>query len=204
MTLLAELIKRNRSCRRFRESERVDRKRLEGLVDLARLSASAANLQPLKYLIANDPDRNNAIFDCLKWAGYLEDWPGPVPGERPAAYIVVLEDRDIGSSFVGNDEGIAAQSILLGAREHLLGGCMLKAFNGPKLARILGLPANLSPTMVIAIGQPLEQVRIEKMPEGGSVRYWRSDNGLHHVPKRSLSEILVEGGELSDSAAEKD
>ena len=191
MTRLSDLIRQNRSVRRYRESSGVARKTLEGLVNLARLSASAANLQPLKYLLSNNSDQNQEIFECLKWAGYLPEWPGPDAGERPAAYIVMLEDKSVGSSFTAVDEGIAAQSILLGAREIGLAGCMLKAFNVPKLARILEVPEGLVPTMVLALGEPVEEVVIEEMQQDGSVRYWRTEDQVHHVPKRSLEEIIV-------------
>jgi hypothetical protein len=61
-------------------------------VNLARLSASAANLQPLRYILSNDPHKNELIFSCLAWAAYLKDWPGPPEGERPSAYIIMLGD----------------------------------------------------------------------------------------------------------------
>jgi len=90
--MIEELIKQNRSCRRFYQDEAVSLETLKWLVNLARLSASAANLQPLKYILANEPEKNAAIFSCLAWAGYLTDWPGPAEGERPAAYLIILGD----------------------------------------------------------------------------------------------------------------
>ena len=114
--MLENLITKNRSCRRFFQKEPVMTETLKRLVNLARLSASAANLQPLKYILLNDPDKNELIFSCLAWAGYLKDWPGPPEGERPSAYIIVVGDTKIAKTFA-TDLGIAAQSILLGARE---------------------------------------------------------------------------------------
>ena len=119
--MLTELVKQNRSCRRFYQDHAVTMDTLKALVELGRLSASAANLQPLKYILSCNPEKNAAIFDCLAWAAYLKDWPGPEPGERPAAYIIILGDTTIAKS-VGCDHGIAAQSMLLGAREQGLAG----------------------------------------------------------------------------------
>jgi hypothetical protein len=102
----------------------IERQTLEELVDLARLSASAANLQPLKYILSHEPQENAKIFPHLKWAAYLKEWPGPSAGERPTAYIIILGDTQISKGF-GCDHGIAAQSILLGARERGLAGCMI-------------------------------------------------------------------------------
>ena len=130
--MIEELIKQNRSCRRFYQDEAVSLETLKWLVNLARLSASAANLQPLKYILANEPEKNAAIFSCLAWAGYLTDWPGPAEGERPAAYLIILGDTEISKNF-GCDHGIAAQSILLGARAKGLGGCMLGSIQKDRL-----------------------------------------------------------------------
>ncbi|MGB7912966.1 MAG: nitroreductase family protein, partial [Desulfobaccales bacterium] len=140
--MITELIKGNRSYRRFHQEVPVSLETLKDLVDLARLSASAANLQPLKYLISEEPSSNADIFSCLAWAGYLKDWPGPSEGERPAAYIVVLGDTEISKNF-GCDHGIAAQSILLGARAQELGGCMLGSIQRDRLRQLFKIPENL-------------------------------------------------------------
>ncbi|VAX29156.1 Uncharacterized nitroreductase family protein CT0345, partial [hydrothermal vent metagenome] len=82
--MIEELIRKNRSCRRFYQDEAVTEETLKGLVNLARLSASAGNLQPLKYILSTDTEKNDKIFSCLTWAGYLQNWPGPPEGERPS------------------------------------------------------------------------------------------------------------------------
>lgn len=188
--MIADLIKANRSCRRFAEDHPVDLHTLEALVDLARLSASGANLQPLKYILSCEPALNALIFKCLGWAAYLKDWAGPQPGERPAAYIVILGDSNISKDF-GVDHGIAAQSILLGAREKGLAGCMLGSINRKDLRSRLYIPAHLRVLLVLAIGQPREKIVIETVGPDGNIRYWRDDRAVHHVPKRSLPQIII-------------
>ena len=108
------MVARTRSIRRFYESHRININTLISLVDMARLTASAANLQPLRYIVSNDPEKNEEIFACLSWAAYLENWPGPEAGERPAAYIVILGEKSHAGTAVW-DMGIAAQTIMLGA-----------------------------------------------------------------------------------------
>jgi nitroreductase len=189
--MLEDLIRKNRSCRRFIQSRLLDMNTLNELVNLARLSASAANLQPLKYVICCNPEKNAEIFTCLAWAAYLKDWPGPLEGERPSGYIVVLGDTAIAQDF-GCDHGIACQSILLGAREKGLAGCMLGAVNREKLRDILNLAVQLKILLVIALGVPREEIFIEPLGADGSIRYWRDSRGGHHVPKRSLKDIVIE------------
>jgi nitroreductase len=189
--VLRDLVISNRSCRRFYEESAVGRKTLEELVDLARLSASAANLQPLKYILSCEPDTNARIFPHLAWAGYLKDWPGPGEGERPAAYMVILGDTRISKSF-GCDHGIAAQSILLGAREIGLAGCMIGLIKREELREALAIPSRYEILLVIALGKLREQVVLEEVGPNGDIKYWRDRDAVHHVPKRSLKEIVID------------
>lgn len=188
--MITDLIRRTRSYRRFYQEEAIDRQTLRDLVNLARLSASGANIQPLKYILSADPERNAQIFPHLGWAGYLEDWPGPAEGERPAAYIIMLGDTTLRESF-GCDHGIAAQSILLGATDKGLGGCTIASIEKDLLRQALGIPEHLEILLVIALGKPRETVVIDPVGPDGDIEYWRDEEGVHHVPKRSLDEIIV-------------
>ena len=188
---LKELIQNNRSCRRFFQETPVSHETLKELIDLARLSASGANLQPLKYIISCDPEKNAMIFPTLIWAGYLSDWNGPEEGERPSAYIVVLGDTKVCPSF-GCDHGIAAQSILLGAVEKELAGCMIGSIHRDKLEDALKLSDRYKILLVLALGKPKEKVVIDDVGADGDIKYWRDDNKVHHVPKRSLDEVIIE------------
>ncbi len=188
--MLKELVSKNRSYRRFQEDFKIGRKDLEELVDLARLTASAANKQPLKYYLSCDPKTNSAIFSNLAWAAYLPDWPGPSEGERPSAYIIMLGDTEISQSF-HFDNGISAQTILLGATEKGLGGCMILSIQREKLREALNIPPRFEIVLVIAVGKPKETVVIEPMTAGGDIKYWHDSEQRHHVPKRSLKDILI-------------
>ena len=188
--MLKDLVRKNRSYRRFHQEVAVSLETLRDLVDLARLSASGANKQPLKYLLSNKAGRNEAIFETLGWAAYLKDWPGPEEGERPSAYIVVLGDTTIRSSF-GVDPGIAAQSILLGATEQGLGGCILASIRRDALREALGIDERYQIELVLALGKPKEMVVIDPVGPDGDIKYWRDADGVHHVPKRALAEIIL-------------
>jgi nitroreductase len=188
---LATLLTRNRSYRRFQESQSLDRETLEGLVEYTRLCSFSGNRQPLKYLLSHTPERNAQIFPHLRWAAGLPDWHGPAEGERPAAYIVVLGDLEIASDF-NVDCGIAGQAILLAAAEHGLGGCMIGSCDRDGLHRSLHIPAQFVIVMVIAVGKPLDTVVLEDAKSRNEIAYWRDAKGVHHVPKRPLAELLVE------------
>jgi nitroreductase len=185
-----KLVKRNRSCRRFDNSHKIDKKTLRQLIELARNCASAANKQPLKYVLCCDENKNSEIFSCLGWAAYLKDWPGPVEKERPSAYIVILGDHNISDKF-WCDHGISAQTILLGARTLGLAGCMFGAINIKKIRNILNLGEHLEPKLVLALGKPVEEIQIDDLGEDEDIKYWRDENLVHHVPKRKLEDLVL-------------
>ena len=187
---LSELVTKNRSYRRFHQDVSIEIETLRQLVDLARLSASGGNHQPLKYILSCDSQKNASIFPQLGWAAYLKDWPGPSEGERPSGYIIILGDKNILKSF-GCDHGIAAQSILLGTTEQGLGGCIIATIRKNDLRQVLNIPDQYEVLLVIALGKPKETVEIEAVRSDGDIKYWRDDTGTHHVPKRSLDEIII-------------
>ncbi len=189
--LIKNLITRSRSYRRFHENERITDETLRELVELARLSPAASNLQPLKFVLTSEPEVCARVFPHLKWAGHLKDWPGPAQGERPAAYITIVLDHQLATS-VNCDHGIAAQSIMLGAVERGLGGCMLTSVNRKRLAEVLKLTERYEILMVLALGKPAEQVVLETVGDDGDIKYWRDEQGVHHVPKRSLEDLILQ------------
>ncbi|PKP37120.1 MAG: nitroreductase [Bacteroidetes bacterium HGW-Bacteroidetes-14] len=180
--------RQNRSYRRFFQNESISEEQLMMMVDAARLSPSSRNVQPIKFYICNDRDMNDRIFPNLGWAGYLKEWDGPVEGERPGAYIILLHDTSISQGY-SCDNGIFAQSILLQAVDLGFGGCMIATFKKDEITQLLRLPKYLTPIMVIALGKPKEVVVIDDI-KMGDVKYWRDAGNIHHVPKRTLDELI--------------
>jgi len=189
---ITNLIHKNRSYRRFHQEERISYDALVAYVDLARHSASGTNRQPLKYLIFYKEDDCNRVFPYTRWAGYLKDWDGPDKGERPAAYIIILGDTNLATNYFV-DHGIAAQSILLGAVADGNGGCMIASIDRSGLAEELNLPDRYEILLITALGKPAEEVLIEEITNNDH-KYWRDEKGVHHVPKRSLDELIIKPG----------
>lgn len=185
-----EALLRNRSCRRFYQDYIIPENDLLTIADAARLSPSGRNIQALKFLISCRPELNSRIFPTLAWAGYLTDWAGPEEGERPSAYIIQLLDKSITPNIMSEDCGITAQSMLLQATELGYGGCIIAAVRRKELHAVLELDDRYTVMNVIALGKPKETVVIEDMKDG-EYRYWRDADGTHHVPKRSLEELVI-------------
>ncbi len=188
--MLRDLILKNRSYRRFHQHEMISEETLRELIDLARLSPSAKNMQPLKFMLSCDPKKNSVVFRHLIWAGYLKDWLGPDKDEQPAGYIIILGDTLISKAF-GCDHGIAAQSIMLGAVEKGFGGCIIESIKREGLRNDMKIADHLEILLVLALGKPKETVIIENLGEDGDIKYWRDEKEQHHVPKRSLNDLII-------------
>jgi nitroreductase len=182
--VLRDLVLKNRSCRRFYQDNTIETETLRELVDLARLSASGSNKQALKYILSNDPQRNALIFKNIGLAG------NPGEEEAPTAYIVILGDRRVSGAF-GCDHGIAAQTILLGAVEKGFGGCMVGIINRENLSKSMEIPPHFEILLVLILGQSKEAPVIETKFRDGTNMSWVDDEGIRHVPKRSLDDIIV-------------
>ena len=187
--MLRDLVIKNRSYRRFYQEHKVTWDELKDLVELARFSASGRNLQPLKYFLSADEETNKKIFSTLAWAGYLKDWDGPTEGEKPTAYIVILGDTRITNNFMC-DHGIVSQSMLLGAVEKGLGGCIFASVKREKLKELLQIDEHFEVLLVLAIGKPKEEVVIEGVIND-DIKYYRDETQVHHVPKRLLDELII-------------
>lgn len=188
----ARTVRACRSYRRFDEGDPIPRTLLVELANLARLTASGANRMPLRFRLVSSANERDMVFSQLKWAGALKDWDGPEEGERPTGYIVIC-DAGHGAT-TSADEGIAAQTIMLAAAEAGFGGCMLHAFNKAGVSQALGLEGEgVEPLMVLALGRPAEKVVLEPLSVSpdGSTNYWRDAESVHHVPKRSLEDVLI-------------
>jgi nitroreductase len=188
--MIKDLIMNSRTRRRFYGDREIRIEQLRELVELARLSPSGGNFQPMKFMLVCTPEKNVEVYETLLWASYFKDWDGPIPSERPTGYIIILRDKNL-SKQLSWDDGIFAQSMYLGATEMGLGGCMIGNIRKDALKDVLNLSDGFDISLVIALGYPKEEVILETIGDDHSVKYWRDEQGRHHVPKRTLDELIV-------------
>lgn len=185
-----ELIKKTRSYRRFDNSKKLDDAFMTDMVDSARLAQSAANAQPLRYVTINSDEMCEKIYPCLRWAGRLKDWDGPVESERPVAYIAVYADSEapaVASPQV--DSGISMQNMCLAAMAQGVGSCMIGNCVKKDINELLGVNERYSLLYVVAFGYPVENVVLTDCD--GDVAYYRDADGNHFVPKRIHEDVLL-------------
>lgn len=188
--MIKSLVEKNRSYRKFDNSKKVETAKIVDLIDLARISPSSKNRQPLLYHIVNNVNETDEVFSCLKFALHLANWNGPTKNEQPAAYIVMIVDKDKNLN-ADIDAGIASQTILLAATEQELGGCIVRSVDRKKLRGIFNYPDNHEIVLVLAIGYPIQKVVLTELNNDESTTYYEDDNGVHYVPKRKLKDIIV-------------
>jgi nitroreductase len=186
--MISELIKKNRSYRRYDASREISREQLLSFVENARFVASAANLQRLRFTAVNDKESCDKIFSSLKFAGYLKEWSGPAPEERPAAYIIVSSKAEL-DGVLGIDIGIAAEAITLAAAEVGVGACMFRSYDAEVISRFVPSEEQ-KPHLVISLGYPTERVYLTDS-ENGNIKYYRDEKDDHAVPKLTLDELLL-------------
>lgn len=188
--MLKDLVLKNRSYRKYYFDKKVSVEELSQLVELARLTPSSKNKQPLRYVLVTEPNDCEFVFKQLRWAWFLKDWSGPTAEEQPPAYIVVALDRTLNEQ-ADIDAGIVSQTMLLGAAELNLGGCIIRTVNRFELEKYLQLPESHEIILVIAIGYPNQNIRICEVNTDGATDYYEEANGVHVVPKRSIEDLII-------------
>ena len=189
-SILKDLVLHNRSYRKFYNDKKVTADQLKQLIDLARLTPSSKNRQPLKYILVTNDNEVSFVSCQLKWAKFLKDWDGPDDNEKPPTYIIMLLDKNINAK-ADIDAGIAAQTILLGAVEEQLGGCIIRSVNRDTISQYYNLPTHLEIIQVIAVGYPNQKIELTVPKEASSVKYYEDSNAIHYVPKRKLEDIII-------------
>lgn len=191
--MIRDLVEHSRSYRGYDESRKVTREELVSMVECARLAPSSVNMQPLRYYLACDEETVNKIQPLTGWARALPELNLPHPGKRPTAFIVICQDLERNQSLerFQKDVGIVAQTILLAATEMGLGGIMIGNFSPDKIREALDLPETLQPMLIVAIGKPDEEIVLTDVGSDGNLNYYRDENDVHYVPKRSLTDLLI-------------
>ena len=191
--MLKDLLEKNRSYRGYDETRKVTEEELRELVAYTRLCPAAANVQPLKYFLAWEPEEVEKVQGLTKWARALPEMVLPHPGKRPTGFVVICQNKRIDENLnrYQKDVGIVAQTMLLAAVEQGLGGCMIGNFQAGEVMEVLGLPEEIRPLLIVAFGKPAEEIHLVDVPEDGNTNYYRDENDVHYVPKRTLADELL-------------
>jgi nitroreductase len=182
-----DLAVERRTIRRFKPDP-VPRELLERLVNAARLAPSAANVQPLEFIVVDEAGPKAEVFPALKWAAYIAPAGDPGPGEEPAAYVVTLVNSKLREKMFEYDVGAAMENMILAALAEGVGACWMLSIDRDRLKAALGVPDGYRIDSVLALGYPAEEPAVEAA--GESIRYWKDEAGRLHVPKRPQAAVV--------------
>lgn len=161
---------------------------LKDLVNTARLAPSAANRQPLEFVVVNGKETCQKIFPHLNWAAYIKPTGNPKPGQEPVAYIIVLANTEIRETGYEWDSGAAIENMILAAWEQGIGSCWIISVDKEKVKSLLSIPDQYKLDSVLALGYPAENPITEDLVD--SIKYWKDESGQLHVPKRKLQDVI--------------
>lgn len=189
---LMELLKTRRTYRRFEQKE-ISQEIVDEILNAARLASSAANKQPLSYVVIQGQEKVDQVFGYTKWAGYLPPEQGqPKENEKPVLFIAVVENLNINRDC-DTDAGLAISNMTLAAWNHGVGSCMIGACNKPALSEMFGLTEDQKLHTVVAFGYPSHVSRIVDVEDGtdmSAIKYYLDENRDYVVPKRKLSDVV--------------
>lgn len=189
---MKQLVKETRTYRSFNEDRVITKEELLVLIDLARLTASGRNAQVLRFMPLYTEEDLNKMMPLTAWAAALKDRVFPPEGHYPRAFILICHDRRRGEAapmMLGMDTGIAAQTMMLGARNMGLGGCMIANLKKEAIKKAFNLGEGVEPILALGLGEPDEIINIVDLEE--DINYYRDGEDVHCVPKRSLDDLLL-------------
>lgn len=185
-----EAVSSRRSVKKFDPSAPVTREQVEKLTDLALLSPTSYNQQNWRFVTVTDAQKRARLSeasygqpqprdaplvvvlaaDLLAWRREPERyWKNHGP-ERQQSVARALREEYESSPAAAREEafrscGIAAQTIMLAARQMGLDSCPMKGFEHDRVARIVGLPPDHIVVMMVAVGRAAEPAP----PRGGQL-----------------------------------
>jgi nitroreductase len=174
---MLEIIASRQSDRKY-DSRPVEQEKLDRILEAARISPSANNAQPWKFIVVTDPDLIRKIAEAAS---------GGLPGmnsfvvQAPVQIIVVREKAGLTTRAAGIvkrrdysliDIGIASENICLQAEAEGLGSCMIGWFDEKAVKKILGIPLSKRVELIITLGYSISHKREKRRkPPEATVSY---------------------------------
>jgi nitroreductase len=162
-----DLVRSRRSVRNYLNKE-ISSSNYEKCIEAARLSPSACNSQPWKFVVVSKKSLRDKIATTVFSGAYKMN----AFATNAAGYIAIVSERpkiaaSLGAflrfiSFRQIDAGIACSHLILQAQALGIGTCILGWFNERKLKRIISVPRSKKIILLIALGYPSDTTPSER------------------------------------------
>ena len=146
-----EAIQRRKSIREF-EDTAVPRETLQKLLEAARLSPSAKNIQPWHFIVVTDAEKRKALSKGL-FAKFLKNSP---------SVIVLCGDEIASPDWYIVDVALAGENMVITATDEGLGTCWVGSFDEKEVKSLLYIPDKLRVVALLAVGYAKEKVSVTR------------------------------------------
>jgi len=150
---LLDLILSRRSIRRY-ETKDISEEVLKQILEAGRQAPSAANRQPVRFVIVKDHDLLKVLCDTL-FTRFVKYAP-----------VAIVGCADIKSLLTGKwavvDATIAMENMVIAAWSLGVGSCWIGACKEEKVKELLKIPDKWKVVALVTLGYPAEQPKPRK------------------------------------------
>jgi len=154
-----EMLLKRESCRSYKDTP-VERDLLVKICEAGRLSPSACNSQPWKFIIVDEPATKANLIDALTVEGGATG--APWENQCPAFIVIAEQNAKVmpavidyykdSQRFAQGDIGIAMMNMCYQAMDLGLSTCMIGICDQKKMEKYLNIPEGSTVRIVIAVG----------------------------------------------------
>lgn len=142
-----EALQKRRSVRSY-QTKPVPKELIEKLLDAARISPSAKNLQPWHFIVVTETKTRNALSKGM-FAHFVKDAP---------VVIALCGDEQASPDWYMVDVSLAGENMVLAATAEGLGTCWVGSFDEADVKTVLKLPVHFRVIALLAVGYPKEKL----------------------------------------------
>lgn len=155
MNNIFKTIKNRRSIREF-QAKSIPEEIIDKLIETLIWAPSAGNLQSRKFYFVLDQKIKEKLVKAALGQDFIAQSPLVVVGCTNEEIAFKYGER--GKSLYSIcDVSVCIQNMMLFAHEQGLGSCWIGAFDEKEVAKILNLPKNLRPIVILPVGYPAEK-----------------------------------------------
>jgi len=141
-----EAITRRTSSRDYKPTP-IPQATVEKLLEAARLSPSANNVQPWHFIVVTEAEKRKALSKGI-YAKFLKNTP---------AVIALCGDQQASPKWYVVDVALAGENMVIAATAEGLGTCWIGSFDEKAVRELLAVPENFRVVALLAVGYAKER-----------------------------------------------
>lgn len=173
MSNFLNLVKARQSDRAYEPGRKIEREKLERILEAARLAPSACNGQPWHFTVITEEPLLQEVGKATASLGMNK-----FAKDASALVLITHESTNItsklgcgikGKDFPMMDLGIASAYMTLAAEAEGIGSCILGWFDEKKIKELTGIPKNKRLMLIITLGYATKPKRNKVRKEWNKV-----------------------------------